>query len=415
MASVLVQDPPLLVLDEPGSDLDPAGRDQLREVLRDLREEGLAILMTDHDHEALAYADRVLVQDEGSIVWEGKPDELLRCPNLMRQWGLRPLAITECFEGLGVDPLPITVEEAWTRADTLNLLLDLPSTVKNGWSEAQKEGQPNEVEPSPWVRVEGISFHYVESSVLQGVDLAIYPGDWLALLGPNGSGKSTLARLLNGLLLPTHGRVLVNGLDTRTTPMSELVRRVGLVFQNPDHQIFADTIWEEVAFSARNIGCSKEEIEVRVRESLDAVGFSVEESGGLDPFSLRKGERQRIAVASVLATRPEILIFDEPTTGLDAQETDRMMRMIRDLNQQGHAIVMITHSMSLVSTYAKRCLLLKDGRVIGEGSPREIFSKAPLLESAALKAPMISQFSQRWEHTLLTVEEVKRTFQKRVS
>jgi len=227
------------------------------------------------------------------------------------------------------------------------------------------------------------------------------------LLGANGSGKSTLARLLNGLLAPIEGRILIDGLDTRTTSMNELVKRVGLVFQNPDHQIFADTVWEEVAFGAKNLGCSQEEIAVRVRESLMAVGLPVEESAGLDPFSLRKGERQRVAVASILATRPAALIFDEPTTGLDAEETDRMMVMVRELNRQGHTIVMITHSMRLVAEYAQRCLLMKEGRIVADGSPRDIFHDSALVRTASLEIPSISRFSQRWGHTLLTVNEVK--------
>jgi energy-coupling factor transport system ATP-binding protein len=143
--------------------------------------------------------------------------------------------------------------------------------------------------------------------------------------------------------------------------MNELAKRVGLVFQNPDHQIFADSVWEEVAFGAKNMGFAPEEITVRVCESLLAVGLPVEQSGSLDPFSLRKGERQRVAVASILATRPAMLIFDEPTTGLDASEADRMMAMIRELNRQGHTIVMITHSMRLVAEYAQRCLLMEGG------------------------------------------------------
>jgi energy-coupling factor transport system ATP-binding protein len=189
--------------------------------------------------------------------------------------------------------------------------------------------------------------------------------------------------------------------------MNELAKRVGLVFQNPDHQIFADTVWEEVAFSPKNFGCSQEEIDVRVRESLMAVGLPVEGSAGLDPFSLRKGERQRVAVASILATRPAVLIFDEPTTGLDAEETDRMMAMIRELNRQGHTIVMITHSMRLVAEYAQRCLLMKEGRILADGSPRDIFHDSALVRTASLEIPSISQFSQRWGHTLLTVNEVK--------
>jgi energy-coupling factor transporter ATP-binding protein EcfA2 len=407
MASVLVQEPELLVLDEPGSDLDPAGRAQLREVLRNLQKEGITVLMTEHDDGYLAQADRVLVLDQGEIVWEGKPEALLRHPQLMRDCGLRPLALTECFEEWGVEPLPISVEEAWTQAEALNLRLYPPSAVLD---DTLRLGNMPERSPSmalSLIQVEGVSFQYEDQVVLDDVSFTIQPGDFLALLGQNGSGKSTLARLLNGLLTPTHGRIVVDGMDTRTTSMNELAKRVGLVFQNPDHQIFADTVWEEVAFSAKNMGCSKDEIAVRVQESLAAVGLPFEGSRDLDPFSLRKGERQRIAVASVLATRPTVLIVDEPTTGLDPDETDRMMAMIRQLNQQGHTIVMITHSMRLVAAYARRCLLMHSGRMIADGTPREIFADPGLIRAASLEIPDISRFSQRWGQTLLTVEEVK--------
>lgn len=410
MASVLVQEPALLVLDEPGSDLDPAGRAQLREVLLNLREEGIAVLMTEHDDGQLTHADRVLVLDYGEIVWEGEPETFLRQPQLMRDLGLRPLALTECFEGLGVEPLPISVKEAWARADGLNLIVNPPVSVLDDTLRLGAMPEFSGEMALPLIQVEGVSFQYEDHVVLEEVSFTIQPGDFVALLGPNGSGKSTLARLFNGLFTPTHGRIVVNGLDTRTTSMNELAKRVGLVFQNPDHQIFADTVWEEVAFSAKNMGCSEQEIAVRVEESLAAVGLPFEGSRDLDPFSLRKGERQRIAVASVLATRPAVLIFDEPTTGLDADETDRMMAMIRELNRQGHTIVMITHAMRLVAAYARRCLLMHGGRVIADGTPREIFADAAVIQTASLEIPAISRFSQRWGRTLLTVEEVRASF-----
>jgi len=410
MASVLVQEPALLVLDEPGSDLDPAGREQLREVLLNLREEGITVLMTEHDYEQLAHADRVLVLGEGEIVWQGKPEAFLRHPQLMQDWGLRPLALTECFEGLGVEPLPLSVEEAWIRADALNLMLNPPASVLDDTLRLGNMPECLQKDALPLIRVEGVSFQYEDHVVLEEVSFTIQPGEFLALLGPNGSGKSTLARLLNGLFTPTQGRIVVDGLDTSTTSMNELAKRIGLVFQNPDHQIFADSVWEEVAFSAKNMGCSMQEIAVRVEESLAAVGLPFEGSHNLDPFSLRKGERQRIAVASVLATRPAVLIFDEPTTGLDTDETDRMMAMIRELNRQGHTIVMITHSMRLVAAYARRCMLMHGGRMIADGRPREIFADAGLIRAASLEIPAISRFSQRWGHTLLTVEEVRASF-----
>jgi len=407
MASVLVQEPQLLILDEPGSDLDPAGRTQLRQTLRQMRDEGMSLLMTEHDHDDLQLADRVIVLDEGQLVWEGSPDMLLRAPNLMRQRGIRPLALTECFEDLGCDPLPLTVEDAWACVENLHLMIEPPADVFDDTVRLGTRASLLNRTTDPVIQIDHVSFQYAEQPILQDINFSIDPGEFLAVLGANGSGKSTLARLLNGLFVPSHGRVLVETLDTRMTSMNELARRVGLVFQNPDHQIFADTVREEVAFSAKNFGCSQEDIAIRVRESLAAVRLPVEQSGDLDPFSLRKGERQRVAVASILAMRPTVLIFDEPTTGLDAEETDQMMAMVRELNRQGHTIVMITHSMRLVAEYAQRCLVIHEGRIVADGSPREIFHDSTLVRMASLEIPPIAKFSQRWGHTLLTVNEVK--------
>lgn len=195
------------------------------------------------------------------------------------------------------------------------------------------------------------------------------------------------------------------GLDTQVAGVGQLASVAGYVFQNPDHQIFAETVWNEVAFGAKNVGCSTEECDRRVAEALQAVRLTGAEQH--DPFSLTKGERQRVAVASMLAAQPKILIFDEPTTGLDAEETARMMRMIQQLNQQGHTIVMITHTMWLVAEFSTRCVLLRKGQLIADGPTREIFSDPALLQSTALELPSITRFSQRWGVTLLTVDEVR--------
>lgn len=410
LASVLAQAPSVLVLDEPGSDLDPAGCEQLCAVLLQVKQEGLALLVTERDYENIAYADRLLVLDKEAVAWTGSPAELLRQPQLMRELGLRPLALTECFEDKACDQMPISVAEAWNVADALHVDLHPPMSVLN---DELRLGRShcliNNTSP-PIIQVEAMSFAYDGQEVLHDLSFSIQSGEFLAIVGANGSGKSTLSRLLNGLLMPTAGQILVAGLDTRRTAMKELAQEVGLVFQNPDHQIFAETVWEEVAFSLRNFGYDEHDIEQRVEEALASVGVPCEESREQDPFSLRKGERQRIAVASILASRPGILIFDEPTTGLDALETDRMMSMIQDLNRNGHTVVMITHSMRLVAQYATRCIVMREGRIAGEGHPRAVFANPEWLHASSLILPALSQFSQRWGCTLLTVEEVRASF-----
>lgn len=415
LASVLAQAPSVLVLDEPGSDLDPGGCEQLRAVLLQVKQQGLALLVTERDYENIHFADRLLVLDKEVVAWTGPPGELLRQPQLMRELGLRPLSLTECFEGQKCDQMPISVAEAWGVADALQVGLRPPPSVVNDELRLGRSHVGTNDTSIPVIQVEAMSFGYDGQEVLHDLSFSIRSGEFLAIVGANGSGKSTLSRLLNGLLVPSAGRIVVAGLDTRRTAMKDLAQAVGLVFQNPDHQIFAETVWDEVAFSLRNFGFDEHEIQTRVQEALASVGFSVEESRDQDPFSLRKGERQRIAVASVLASRPGILIFDEPTTGLDAFETDRMMGMIQDLNREGHTVVMITHSMRLVAQYATRCVLMRNGRIEAEGHPREVFANPEWLHASSLTLPALSQFSQRWGCTLLTVEEVRASFMSEVA
>jgi energy-coupling factor transport system ATP-binding protein len=183
-----------------------------------------------------------------------------------------------------------------------------------------------------------------------------------------------------------------------------LSRLVGLVFQNPDHQIFAERVWDEVAFGPRLQGVSEKEVARCVDEALEAVGLAG--AGDLDPFVLTKGSRQRVAVASTLATKPEVIVLDEPTTGLDQRELDGMMTLIQRLNQAGHTIVIITHSMSVAAAYARRVILMRNGRIVRDGSAREIFSDEPSLLDLGLTPPPAVQVANRLGVPALTLDEL---------
>ena len=403
VASVLVREPRVIVMDQPLTDLDPAGRWQFLLLLEELKAKGITIIIAGHGIEDLMQADRVCVLDEGEMVWQGTPRELLGQPDLAERYGVAPYPLAACFQGQGAHALPATVEEAWEMADTLGLSIVAPQFDEQGPGVARSEP------PATVLELSNVSAHYQPGvPALSRVSVSFQTGEFVAILGENGSGKSTLAKLCNGLLLPSEGRVLVLGNDTQQTGVGQLSSIVGYVFQNPDHQIFAETVRKEIAFGAENAGCAPDECDARVTEALQAVGLTGAEER--DPFSLTKGERQRVAVASILAAKPRILIVDEPTTGLDAEESARMMNMMRSLNQQGHTIIVITHDMGIVANYAKRCVLMRDGAILADGPTREIFSDPALVRSAALELPALTRFARRWGVTLLTIEEVRKAW-----
>jgi energy-coupling factor transporter ATP-binding protein EcfA2 len=219
-----------------------------------------------------------------------------------------------------------------------------------------------------------------------------------------GSGKTTLVKHFNGLLTPSSGSVTIFGNSSETTSVVELSKRVGYVFQNPDHQIFNDTVEQEVSFSLRLRGMTEVDISDRTRETLDVVGLSGR--GDEDPFTMTKGERQRVAVASVLAARPDVIIMDEPTTGLDYLEQLRMMELLKKLNQAGHTIIAITHTMWVVAEYAQRVIVVVDGTILEDDSVRKVFgeSESKLISVGLIPAP-ITRLSTQLGYTFLSVKE----------
>ena len=247
------------------------------------------------------------------------------------------------------------------------------------------------------IELRGVSFAYeaagtAVSGAVKEIDLRIERGDFCALLGSNGAGKSTVTKLMRGLLTPTAGSVLIDGQDMRTLRASGLAAKIGYLFQNPDRQLCRDTLREELAFS---LTCAKvdparhgELIDVQ----LDAFGFT----GGEDIATMSRGERQRAALCSVLVAQPDILLLDEPTTGLDYLECTQIMeRIARENRERGVTVVMVCHDMELVLDYAKRCVVLDGGRVLGEGAPLEVFYDGGLLARASLLPPQLIELSCR--------------------
>jgi energy-coupling factor transport system ATP-binding protein len=271
--------------------------------------------------------------------------------------------------------------------------------------ETPADGAARADDARPLVEVRAVSFNYPDGPpVLDSIDLRIASGDFVAIIGQNGSGKTTLAKHMVGLLRPSAGVVMLNGHDRATMRPAETAAEVGYVFQNPDHQIFAATVEDEVAFGPRNFDFAPGDVERRCDEVLRAVGL--ENARKLDPFLLGKGERQRLAVASVLALRPRLLILDEPTTGLDYREQRRMMALVTELNRAGIAIVMITHTPWLVAEYARRVVLMRRGRKLYDGGVREFFAHDELLASSSFRPPEATELSRRFGTVALAPDEL---------
>ncbi|MEZ0346815.1 MAG: ABC transporter ATP-binding protein [Infirmifilum sp.] len=247
-----------------------------------------------------------------------------------------------------------------------------------------------------------------DSWALRGINFALSERELVAIIGQNGGGKSTLAKNLNGLLKPTKGTVLVEGLDTKVTPSHEIVKRVGYVFQNPSHQIFESRVFQEVAYGPRNLGLSEEEVKDRVRWALSLVGLEGYED--YNPYDLDYGKMKLLTVAAVLALKPKVLILDEPTTGQDHAGRHVLARLVKQLNREGFTIAVITHDMRFVAAVAERTVLISEGQKIIDGPTREVLYSIDVLRKAAIKPPQIVQLSLALKEkgiplNVLTLEE----------
>lgn len=404
IGSVLALEPRILVMDEPTTDLDPKGREQVLWMAESIREEGRLLIVVDHEPETAFGADQVWLMRDGQAVAKGPPAEILVNLPALESCGIKPLPMVELFHGMGWPGRPLTVEAAILSIQKHNLATPRELKFEAACSVRTKG--------SPILEAQELTYTYPTYGVkaLRGINLCIGEGEFIAIIGQNGSGKTTLAKHFNGLLKPTSGRMLVRGRPTTEYSHRELARRVGYVFQNPDQQIFAKTVEEEVGFSLKVLGENPRMVEKRVAEALAAAELHGYEKKA--PFSLTKGERQRVAVASVLATQPQVVILDEPTTGLDYCHQRSIMEMLKRLNKDGHTIIIITHSMWVAAEYADRTVVLKDGRILSDGPTRIVFADEARLAEASLRPPSLLGLSNWLGTQALTVEQMVQELRK---
>jgi energy-coupling factor transport system ATP-binding protein len=390
LAAVLSLEPGLLVLDEPTTDLDPSRVEELLITLDQLSlKENLTLILLGEDLRLARHCSRVILFSQGKVRADGPPDQVLRQVDTMRDLGLKPADLPALFHDLGESTLPLTLAEAALQARNLGW-----RTLKPARPRLREAGQPLPLGPEILAFKE-VAFGYAGGPpVFTGLSMGFRQGELTAILGENGSGKTTLLKLVRGLLLPQAGEVW------RAPDI-----RVGFVFQNPDYQLFAEEVWEEVALGPRLLGLAEDEVRRRAETALSQVHLL--DRAREDPFSLTKGQRQRLAVAAVLALMPQVIILDEPTTGLDHREQEDMLALIRELHEKGHTIIMVTHSMWAASRYAHRLIVLHTGRVILDGPTREVFAEVERLAACGLRAPEIVQLSRRLGFIALTPEEFR--------
>ena len=240
--------------------------------------------------------------------------------------------------------------------------------------------------------IEAKNVHYSYPSnveALKGVSLTIKDGEFIAIMGENGAGKSTFVKHFNGLLKPTSGTVLVDGVETTKTSVASLARNVGFVFQNPDHQLFCETVEEEIAFALKNFGFAADVVEKRVTWALELL--SLTQYRKTSPFLLSGGERKRVALASVLAWNPKTLILDEPTIGQDHEQKEKLTQFIMQMQAQGKTVVIVTHDVEFVAECNPRVVLMKEGQIVTEGIGKDILTYPPILEVSSIVLPQIAQ------------------------
>ena len=452
IAGALAMNPEILILDEASAMLDPRGRKGLMRVVRSLNDHGMTVVMITHFMEEAALADRVIVLEGGKVARVGTPQEALVDVDALSALNLEVPFAAELSQALRRAGVPVTaaVTEEELAESVFSLFVPRVKKACGGDSEnaeprsagdeVASQGSPTEAAagedstsctetsaPSAapaggdaLIQLEGVSFTYDAAEArrqrkagkkpapkqakwgnspeaiwaLDNVTLEVRKGEFLGIAGHTGSGKSTLIQHMNGILHPTNGRVVAFGRDVAEKGAANDVRgRVGVVFQYPENQLFAATVAEDVAFGPRNLGLSEEEVSARVERSLRTVGLDPKEIAARSPFELSGGQQRRVAFAGVLAMEPEVLVLDEPAAGLDPKARKSFLDMVAHLHEEGLTVVMVSHNMDDLANLCDRVAVMSEGKLLMEGTPAEVFSRADELTSVGLATTSPEHFA----------------------
>ena len=424
LAGVLSMEPSVLILDEASSMLDPRGRKGLMKACRALHDRGMTIVMITHFMEEAAEADRVAVFQAGRVAMLGTPEEILTRADELAQLNLDMPASCCLGRALRAKGVPVyaQVREADMVAEILRVYAEqdgvdaAASCADTAAGESVATDGPDASDPV--IELSHVSYSYSLSArerrrwhkrsaaegtsnkqalwgndpsspwALRDVSLTVRRGEFLGLAGHTGSGKSTLVQHLNGLIRPQEGSVRALGLNLSSKKDAAAVKaKVGVVFQYPERQLFAETVAQDVAFGPHNLGLSQDEVDRRVESSLARVGLDLAAVGDKSPFELSGGQQRRVAFAGVLAMEPEVLVLDEPMAGLDPAARRDFLELIDRLHREGLTVVMVSHSMDDLANCCDRIVVMNEGAVFAEGTPAQVFAHADELKSIGLGVP----------------------------
>ena len=382
IASILVLNPDVIILDEPTSQLDPAGSEEVFKVVEALRASGITVIMIEQKIDKIAsYSDSILLLDNGHMIAYGSPSEILSRADL-EEHGVIPPVVTRISKNLDIKKddgtYPINLSEA--------------ESLLNGKLSFHAIEDKREERGEEYFRIENLSFHYTEGTdVLKNVNLS-FDNHPTAIIGQNGARKTTLAKLMKGLLKPTEGRIIFRGKDTGNATAASLASSIGYVFQNPDDQIFKPRVLDEVMFGPVNIGMDSTAAKEKALEALRLV--KLEGAKDRNPYDLDLHERKMVALASVIAMEPKAIILDEPTIAQDDDGKKMIQGIIKELHGRGMLVISILHDMDLVASSFDRVIVMAHGEVVRDGSPREVFADESALEKAGLELPHIASLAK---------------------
>lgn len=408
IAAILALAPRVLVLDEPTAALDPVSSSAVFDTLRELNASASITVVVIEQKVALLceHCDRILVMDEGRLAFDGTPREVFSHGRELRALDVDSPRVARVSNSLAEHGIIAPGAPCLSVAEARDLIAGL-LRGRSGVRAGEKNPAPaTATEPGPpgagpadepVVRFHDVSFAYPGSrATVEHLSFEARPGEIVSVIGQNGAGKTTLTKLLNGLLKPASGEVVVAGLRTSDTPTSRLAAHVATLFQNPDHQLCKDTVLDEVAFGLELTGVPAAEARERARAVAERFGLPLDAA----PFSLSRGQRQMVALASVVVIEPDVILLDEPTSGLDYRECMTVMETVREMAARGCAVVMVCHDMEVVSDFAERCVVMAEGRILAQGPASDVFADEALMARAGIEPPQVVRLAGELARTV---------------